>query len=470
MLRLGRFLPGKPLGVGLTLAVLPVLGLLLAQRPASAPALEWAEGAWRPVDPAMGWAPRLSRLEVRRSGLRGELQASAFERSAPGTLAIWGSGRLDRGSDGQARVRWGDGPGEAVLQIRPVPGGRLLAVLRRRGTNRATSGPEEIRQFWLERDDERPVADRGEEAVAGRPTGSRPPATGPLRGEARVLYAVEVGTGALRVVAVPDGYLRAGNPSWSPDGRRIAFTGFDSTGRDPMVRIVDAAGGVPVAVAAGMAPSWSHDGSRLAYMASGRAEFATDWENPGRNDERIEAVRLAGPDAGATETLARGTWPRFAPNDDRLAFIARVSGNTDVYVRSADGARVSRITDDPATDASPCWTPDGRAIVFLSNRGNRWDLYEAPADGSQTIRRLSEIQRREDTPALHPDGKRVAFTDGMDRRDSQILLLDLSAGTVRPLLESAGGERDPSWSPDGGQVAFVSRRPSPVLPLPGRAP
>jgi Tol biopolymer transport system component len=195
-------------------------------------------------------------------------------------------------------------------------------------------------------------------------------------------------------------------------------------------------------------------------MASGKASVGVDWGRLGRNDERIEIVRLSGEKAGETEVVGPGLWPRFAPTDDRLAWIGRDRTSWDVYVRSADRLTLSRLTNDPAQDSQPIWRPDGSAVVFLSNRVNRWDLYECPATGGP-IRRLTKHPRREDSPTLSPDGTRVAFTNENGRGQAHIQLLDLASETAVDLLPDPLDDREPCWSPDGQSIAFASRRTSP---------
>ena len=95
---------------------------------------------------------------------------------------------------------------------------------------------------------------------------------------------------------------------------------------------------------------------------------------------------LSGPDAGTVEVLARDLAPLVSPVDDRLAFVGRADANWDVYLRSADGFGLSRLTDDPALDTQPVWAPDGRSVVFLSDRGNRWDLYRVRPGGRGACR------------------------------------------------------------------------------------
>jgi Tol biopolymer transport system component len=445
---------------GLAIAGTLLLGLLA--RPAEAPdAVTWLMGHWRVVERGLGWEVRLRSLEVRAGARSGELVLIAYDASESVKERVSGTARLERNAAGMVRSEWVSGAQSWLIQIRPERDGRIAAILRQRDRARPWAAPERVRQLILEREP-------GPESPARRPILDAPQIG--ARTDLAILYSVSADGSDLRPLALPDGFARAAYPAWSRDGRKLAFTAFDLSGRDPLIRIVNSQGGQTVTVAAGIAPTWSHDGTRLAYMASGKADYATDWNSPGRNNERIEAVRISGPGAGEVEVLANGIWPRLSPADDRLAFVALFEANWDVYIRSAGGDRLLRLTDDPSNDTHPVWTSDGRAIAFLSDRFNRWDLYKIAADGRGEVQRLTNHRRREEQADLSPDGGHVVFTDGLGRPDSRVLVLDLDAGTVRPLIEGGRDDRDPAWSPDGRRVAFVSRRPSPLLPVSGSRP
>ena len=434
-----------------------------------------AYGLWSVESRGFGWPCRIEVLEIRESNKVGEATLIGSERGVDGELRPVGSGRVDTKAGGPPASRWfsaswPSGPASTLVQLRPEPGDRMIAVVRERSKDPSVG--DKVRQLVLSRalSDVRPVVD----GLAPRPN----PAGKVLRfdsdgsGSARVplggVFVARADGTESRAVALPDGFASATFPCWSPDGKWVAFAAFDASGRNPMIRVAPASGGPSTAVASGTTPTWSRDGSKIAYVASGRADFATDWSSLGRNDERVEAVTLRGSKAGEVETLAKGIWPKWSPTDDRLAFVGRAESNWDVYVRSPDGLGLVRLTDDPALDTQPVWTLDGRSIVFLSDRGNRWDLHRVSSTDRTRLERLSDHSRREDNPSLSPDGRRVAFNADRNRPGGSIQILDLDRGTVRTFPEHSDGDQDPAWSPDGGSIAFISRRPGPLLPRDGR--
>ena len=448
-------------------AIAPILlaGILAGPTPSPAQDPGLPLGRWAVESRGLDWPTRLEAIEIRAAGRPGEATLTAFDRDEHGQIRPWATARVDRRGSGTPSSRWfsatwSSGPTTTRVQIRPDGTDRLLALVRERPGDRGAS--ERVRQVTLTRD-----GPEGDPGPAIRP---EPGSSAAARPDLAGVFVARADGTETRAVARPDGFARAAFPAWSPDGRSLAFAAFDAGGRDPLIRIVAAAGGPTLAIAVGTMPTWSADGSRVAYVATGRAEDATDWAAPGRNDERIESVTLSGARAGEPEILARGIWPRWSPTDGRLAFVGRRDANWDVYVRSADGLGLTRLTDDPSLDTEPTWAANGKSLVFLSDRGNRWDLYRVVADGRGTAERLTNHARREDRPSLHPGGRLVAFVDGRGRPDASIQVLDLDRGTVRPFPATPDGDRDPAWSPDGRSIGFVSRRPGPSIPPAGQRP
>jgi TolB protein len=151
--------------------------------------------------------------------------------------------------------------------------------------------------------------------------------------------------------------------------------------------------------------------------------------------------------------------------------------NRDIYVVKTDGSSLRRLTTAPGNDSDARWSPDGRLIVFTSERdatpeqlatvGRGSELYLMNADGSD-VRRLTRNDYFDASPDWSPDGRRIAFvaSPAMQPNDSvrvwaakrQICVMDLDGSNLKCLTASTGGNSFPAWAPDGGAIAFASTR------------
>ena len=142
----------------------------------------------------------------------------------------------------------------------------------------------------------------------------------------------------------------------------------------------------------------------------------------------------------------------LAFNTNRIVFtFSAKPGNTDIYVMDADGRNRENLTNLPAYDVDPDWSPDGAKIAFASNRnGVAMQIYVMDADGKNPIR-LTDGPRSKWAPDWSPDGQQIAFTvrDGINR--FEVMNAD---GQNRVKYEDRTME--PSWSPNGQQIAFIS--------------
>ncbi|MEX0658118.1 MAG: protein kinase, partial [Egibacteraceae bacterium] len=141
-----------------------------------------------------------------------------------------------------------------------------------------------------------------------------------------------------------------------------------------------------------------------------------------------------------------------------IAFVAERDGNREIYIVGADGVDPQNLTEHPADDRQPAWSPDRQEIAFASNRGDRFALYAIQvADGS--VRQLTEggTQDGDFDPAWSPDGEAVVFSRQLEgRRD--LYVVDADGTGARPLTGGEGSDARPAWSPDGTQIAFQSDR------------
>ena len=138
----------------------------------------------------------------------------------------------------------------------------------------------------------------------------------------------------------------------------------------------------------------------------------------------------------------------------RIAFVANRTddGNADIFSADIGGETMIDLTNDPAPDRSPSWSPDGQQIAFASRRADNWDIYSMRADGSD-LRRLTEDPAYDGEPAWSPDGTRIAFSSSRDG-DLDIFVLELSSGALRRVTDDPAADYQPTWAPDSRQLAL----------------
>lgn len=138
-----------------------------------------------------------------------------------------------------------------------------------------------------------------------------------------------------------------------------------------------------------------------------------------------------------------------------LVFQSDREGGWDIYRMKADGTDVVRLTDDPAADQNPAWSPDGRTIAFSSERTGEGDIYTMDADGG-SLRRITDHPAYEGAPRFAPDGESLVFEAERDGR-AEIYRVDLTTRAVRRITASVQRKLGPALSPDGRTLAFMEK-------------
>jgi Tol biopolymer transport system component len=143
------------------------------------------------------------------------------------------------------------------------------------------------------------------------------------------------------------------------------------------------------------------------------------------------------------------------PPVKRIAFVSARDGNEEIYAVHGDGSGLVRLTDHPAWDARPAWSPDGTRIAFVSDRSGIAQIYVMTANGSQVVRRTFGGAAA-GSPSWSPDGSRITYTSLANGSNAVWSVGADCATTPAPLFNLPGFEAEPVWSPDGTQLALVS--------------
>jgi Tol biopolymer transport system component len=309
------------------------------------------------------------------------------------------------------------------------------------------------------------------------------------------LQVVDAGGGSPRTLVDGD----AAQPSWSPSGQTIAY--WSNTGGQRDIYTVAATGGAPVAVtqdaAIDWSPAWSPDG-RFIYFSSDRGGAMNLWrmavdQATGRPQHAAEPVTVG--------VQASAALPRFSKDGSRLSFRSRVTAinpvaipfdpstmragvpvllgtqnnirvpsdvspdgqllafyslgdhQEDIFIGSLDGT-MRRVTDDVPRDRAPMFTPDGRSLVFYSNRDGNWALWGVAMDGGN-LRKVAGDESGAVYVNLSPKGDTVIFVASSGRAVFSVPLVPPGASPTPLRGTQAEGKyfTPTAWSPDAARLA-----------------
>ncbi len=140
----------------------------------------------------------------------------------------------------------------------------------------------------------------------------------------------------------------------------------------------------------------------------------------------------------------------------RITFQSVRDGNWEIYLINADGTGLTNLTQNPASDINPEWSPDGRKIAFLSERDGNWEIYLMNADGTGLVN-VTRHPGGDFDPSWSPDGLQIAFTSLRDGLQSDVYVMNADGTGLRNLsMDPAVHDRHPAWSPSGSRIAYAS--------------
>jgi Tol biopolymer transport system component len=205
-------------------------------------------------------------------------------------------------------------------------------------------------------------------------------------------------------------------------------------------------------------PVWSADGEWLAYIRIGREEQQVMVVAPfGGGAPRSLYTSPAGDRSGSSVA--------WSADGGSVAFTAPLDGWQVIYTLSlAADAVPTQITGGQINAFSPAWSPDGRELAFSWSPAANAEVFVAaldtlrlPITGDSGLQRLTQIPALDTSPAWSPDGTLIAFTSDRDD-NSEIYLMAADGSQLRRMTHSAALDSNPSWSPDGQYVWFASNR------------
>ena len=237
------------------------------------------------------------------------------------------------------------------------------------------------------------------------------------------------------------------SPSWSPDGKHIVFTStrnptFGIRGPDFEIYVMDADGTnrrhLTDNLHQEIDPTWSPDGRHIAYASGINKNFEIYvMDAHGRNRRRL---------TNSGDVHIHNWEPSWSPDGKRIAFTSIRDGNKEVYMMTAHGGNQRRLTnsgDVHIHNWEPSWSPDGKRIAFTSDRDEKLNIFVMNADGGKQQNRTKDLHG--ENPSWSPDGKRIVFVSERDGNKEIYTINADGRRDPRRLTDNPQADTDPAW-------------------------
>jgi hypothetical protein len=217
---------------------------------------------------------------------------------------------------------------------------------------------------------------------------------------------------------------------------------FDTTASGPQIWTMNPDGSDITLVGSGGQPTWSPDGRKIAFQD-------TDCENPCNAN-----VYVMNPDGSGrtrlTPELSGDGEPTWSPDGKKIAFISNLNGGADIWTMNADGTGRAKVTNDIFSEFNPAWSPDGKQIAFGSTDSGRLSVINVDRTGRHLLTPASGGYT--DGPTWSPDGTQIMYHHEVP--GDEVLEVVNPDGTGFAPVPNSSGAFFPAWSPDRTKVTF----------------
>lgn len=256
---------------------------------------------------------------------------------------------------------------------------------------------------------------------------------------------------------IADGLLQGLTGEPGPFRSRLAFVRQKAQNKTVWMAEPDGANARLMTPAAGLhiLPAWGPGGQTL-YFTSYASRKPHLYRVSTRGGRWTAISRRAGINTGAKVspgpvTIGGQTYPYL------IALTLSKDGNAEIYLLNMDGGIVKRVTNHWGIDSSPTWSPNGKELAFVSDRGGTPQVYISKVDGSD-LRRITWKGDYNQTPAWSPRGDLIAFVGRDERNRFDIFSVTVLTGEITRLTQNEGHNEEPTWAPNGRLLAFTSTR------------